>query len=337
MLAETEAGTMRGEGLDGVERVLAYVPPANSSGGLLVSVGIDVNQAMAPFDRAMRRDLALIGITFVVALATAILAGFWLMRRPLGRLLRTARLWEQGDYAARAGAIELQALAAAADRMAVAVQERDATQARLLEQRSMLLRELEHRVKNNLQMVRALLQLQGTRVVDPAARAAFADAGARIAAIGDIYGHLTLDHGTTVNVRDYLDQLVRRLCSTLAEDPAQITLDLDLEVVRLPADRAVPLGIAVNEIVTNCFKHGFAGRAAGRLSVSLHHREGAFRLSIADDGPGLPAHPDGGGLGLTLIRALVAQARAELTLATGPGARFVIEGAMAIAQSPDAI
>ncbi|HEX5780162.1 MAG TPA: PAS domain-containing protein [Xanthobacteraceae bacterium] len=178
-----------------------------------------------------------------------------------------------------------------------------------LRQRELLLKELNHRVKNNLQMVSSLLNLQATRMDDPAAKEQFRKAIDRVQAVGDI--HARLYQGEQLGLLDF-DQYLMDLCSRLREstlDGRSIRLDVEVEPMTLDIDRAIPLGLIVNELVTNSIKHAFPPGARGTIEVKLK-KGGAgevLRLSIADDGGGIADQGARDGLGTRLIEGLMQQ------------------------------
>jgi PAS domain S-box-containing protein len=152
-------------------------------------------------------------------------------------------------------------------------------------EQELLLRELNHRVKNNLQMVSSLLNLQASRMSDPSAKEQFRKAIDRVQAVGDI--HARLYQGEQFGRIDF-DQYLEELCGRLREsmlDGKTIELKVKTEPLALDIDRAIPLGLVVNELITNSIKHAFPN-GAGNISVHLTKGEPgeALRLSIADDG-----------------------------------------------------
>jgi len=171
-----------------------------------------------------------------------------------------------------------------------------------------LLREVNHRVANSLQLVSALVQMQSNAVVDEAARRALEDTQRRIAAIGQVHRRLyTADHVESVDMQEYLGALVEELAQTWSSTGAPRHLKLAAEPIRLPTDRAVSLGVIVNELVSNACKYAYDPDTAGEVRIELA-REGDdfFVLAVEDDGCGIPADasPRGTGLGTRVIRAM---------------------------------
>lgn len=198
-----------------------------------------------------------------------------------------------------------------------ATSERD----REIAERDLMLSEFEHRVKNNFQIVASILDIQRRRVKDPAASEALTSALMRVDSIARAHRHLYRDgQGSEVNVSDYL----RDLCNTLSDAlllRGGITLTCDADTAHIQRDHAVSIGLVVNELVTNAAKHAFADRETGTISVSWKHLpQGGWRLTVADDGVGLPpgsrAKSKDGGLGQKLIEAFAKQAGGTLTTAS---------------------
>jgi two-component sensor histidine kinase len=188
----------------------------------------------------------------------------------------------------------------------------------LAEERAMLVREVHHRVKNNLQMVTGLIQLQ-RQGMDSGGREAMAGLSRRIGEIAAL--HEQLYRGRQPDRIDFVEYL-NALCERLATvTDRQIVCDSDPAFApTMPVDVAIPLGLLVNELITNAAKHG--GRAGVPIEVSL--RRGAdgrtYALSVTDDGPGLP--PDaanGASLGMRLITALASQLQAQLRFDSAGG------------------
>lgn len=199
----------------------------------------------------------------------------------------------------------------------------------LHDQKDLLLREIHHRVKNNLQMVSSLLSLQGDYIEDPAALDAIEMGRQRVRSMSIIHQKLYLTDTitTAVNAKDYLEQLVRELTGTLNVRGLPLELELDLEEIELDIDRLIPLGLIANEVITNSLKHAFAGQRRGKLEVSFRRNGGRYVLRIADDGCGLSPEQIGGAdsFGSLLIHTFAEQLDGELSVRGEAGTEVVLE------------
>jgi chemotaxis family two-component system sensor kinase Cph1 len=199
---------------------------------------------------------------------------------------------------------------------------------RLLAQKDLLTREIDHRVKNSLQIVSAFLQMQRRQVTDPASQAAFAETAARVMSVARV--HDSLYQAESVEEVD-LGQTIENLCADLAGMAGEgHAVDLDAEPgLMVPYRKAVALSLIATELITNAFKYAFA-EAGGRVAVCVSgETEGRVRLSVCDDGRGLPIDwPDaparGTGLGMKLVRAMLDQINARLEVENRPGACFTV-------------
>jgi two-component sensor histidine kinase len=201
---------------------------------------------------------------------------------------------------------------------------------RRLAERDLLLRELDHRVKNNFAMVTSLLDLQLHRSDDPATQDALSTALGRVESIARAHGHLYSD-GATITGTDmhtYLGELCGTLADTLPPNH-NISFDFATAPTVLPRDRAVAIGLVVNELVTNATKHAFIGRAHGTIRISFAAYDNGWRLIVEDDGIGLPAETRGDrpeGLGRRLVDAFARQAHGKLKVESdGSGTRFTLD------------
>jgi two-component sensor histidine kinase len=191
-----------------------------------------------------------------------------------------------------------------------------------LEAKTVLLHEVDHRVKNNLQLISSLLQLQARRTADETTRQAVRGILERVNAIGAV--HRRLFQGGDVQRFD-LAEFVRDLAGDLAASARRddIQLKLDLDPVAVPAAQAAPLALIVNELISNALKHAFPDRP-GQVEVSIRRTPQGVVLTVADDGMGLP---EGGpkGFGSTIVQLLCQQVKAKLAYEdAAPGARVTV-------------
>ena len=190
----------------------------------------------------------------------------------------------------------IEAFRAAVERLVEAERRARAAEARS----AALLADMNHRFKNSLQAVGGLLHAEGRRVEDAAARAALEDAAGRLRVLGRLHDRLhLLGEGVsardTVEMRGFLDGLCSDLRATLAEG-RPVAVRACADPISLSAAQAVPVGLIVNEAVTNALKHAFPGERPGSVTVRLRRQgERGLRLEIADDGVGLPGRRCGRG------------------------------------------
>lgn len=190
--------------------------------------------------------------------------------------------------------------------------------------KQLLLNELHHRVKNNLQVISGLLHLEVGNTDDPKAIQALTNSQQRVRAMGIIHDSLyQKDDIDKLDLNKYLGNLVRDL-KTSFEGNEKVDLELDLETTVISLKRAIPLGLIVNEIVTNAFKYAFADQG-GKLGMSLKNlSESRCELRVWDDGPGIPETVREGSLGHKIIRLLAKQVKGELTAHNDNGAHYSI-------------
>lgn len=193
---------------------------------------------------------------------------------------------------------------------------------REIAERDLFLEEFEHRVRNNFTLVASLLDMQRRRAGGETAEALSA-ALSRIESIGRAHRHLY--RGASGPGAVDMEAYLHELCTALAEAlflHGAITLDCDADHAALPRDRAVSIGLVINELVTNAAKHAFKGRDTGTIQVRFRATDTGWRLTVADNGCGLPAKPrrrgDEGGLGQRLIDGFARQARGTVKTESGP-------------------
>jgi two-component sensor histidine kinase len=202
--------------------------------------------------------------------------------------------------------------------------EKNALITRALSEKEALLREIHHRVKNNLQVISSLLSLQSKHVQDEGALRALQEGRSRVGAMSLIHQHLYLEqHPTAIHLPTYVGQLSEKLFSAYSLDPSRVELALEVEDLLLDVDTAIPLGLILNELVTNALKYAFNGAEAGRLEIGLRREEGALKLRVSDNGPGFPAGFDwrrSESFGFRLLQAFSKKLKGEIFTGNGPGA-----------------
>lgn len=191
-----------------------------------------------------------------------------------------------------------------------------------LEEKDVLLREIHHRVKNNMQIISSLLQLQTSALHDPADVAVFQDCQTRIHAMAMVHDRLYRSGNlSTINFGEHLKELAGLLIRGQAGGGKNINLDARCDDVELDLDKAVPLGLIATELITNAFKHAFKDRSSGTITVRLEPvGDSRMGLRVSDDGPGLTEGVDSSRprtLGLRLVRSLSHQLRAQILFSPG--------------------
>jgi len=197
-----------------------------------------------------------------------------------------------------------------------------------LREKEVLLREVHHRVKNNLQIVSSLLNLQSRHLTDPATLAALSSTRDRVRAMAAVHERL-YESGdfAQLEMAMHLENLTRTLMRAHAPTGVAVVPVFNLEPVTVDLNTAVPLSLIANELITNALKYGFADRSKGRLTIGLR-ADGSYReLRVADDGPGFPATMDPSTtrtLGLRLVRDLARQIGGELEVASSATGTVIV-------------
>ncbi len=281
--------------------------------------------------RALQLALfTLMGLSAVAIGANAALVA------PLNALDRKVQDWRRtGKFdtsAIPAAPLEVRALCVSFREAAHGLDEQAAKLDVAAEKQALLMREIHHRVKNNLQIVASLLNLQAARIRAPEARAEFAAARDRVRALATLHRHLySQGELSSIEMKSFLTELCGQLLDAMGERRGgriQLTIEaIDLE---MSGDQAVPLSLVVTEAVSNAIKYAFPAGRSGHVGVLLTTDGERARLMIEDDGVGIPAgrvETETGtrdGLGLQLIRGFSKQLRAELLVEQEHGTRYTL-------------
>ncbi|WP_247894179.1 sensor histidine kinase [Azospirillum sp. B510] len=211
-----------------------------------------------------------------------------------------------------------------------ALESRIAERTRHLDQaladKEMLLRDIHHRVKNNLQVILSLLELQAQRV--PELEAPFGEALTRINTMGLIHEQIYRTTGVSaVELDNFVAALAEHLNSFHSRPGRTIVIRHRVEPLSLDLNRVVPFALILNEVVSNAYKHAFTGRDSGSIEIMVTARDGSLRLTIEDDGigstePKEQATPRRRSMGMDLIRAFTRQIHGEYSFTRGRGTRF---------------
>lgn len=221
--------------------------------------------------------------------------------------------------------VEKERIERAVEERTAELRERTAELESALEARTALLHEVDHRVKNNLQMVSALILMQSRTIPDDGIRQSLQAMLTRIEALSTVHRRLyQSDDVSRFDVGDFVRDLVGDLAQA-----SQVHIDtrLDLEPVSVPAESAAPIALIVNELVTNALKHAFAGRDGGLIEVKVKRGADRFRIEIRDDGAGIGVPATGSdGFGMRLIRSIARQLSAEIDWTPAdPGTRVTVD------------
>jgi two-component sensor histidine kinase len=195
-------------------------------------------------------------------------------------------------------------------------------------EKDILLKEVHHRVKNNLQMMTSLLSLQEKMLEDGTPQKdLFHDSHNRIRAMAVVHERLYHSQNfTAVNLGDYLQTLIRELASSSA--PQGVEMVVDTPALDIGIDDAIPVGLIVNELLTNSFKHAFPEGRRGKIAVTLRRMEGKLvELVVRDDGVGLPSQAQlfrGPSMGMMLVRSLTEQIGGNIEISSQHGTSIVI-------------
>ena len=162
-----------------------------------------------------------------------------------------------------------------------------------LEDKETLLKEIHHRVKNNLQIISSLLSLQSRRVEDPKVLEAIQDGQNRVQSMALIHENLYQDENLVqVNAQLYIDQLIENLIRSYNVNPQGVTFTKNIDPLALDVDTLIPLGLMLNELISNTLKYAFEPNKSGQVSLSLKQQEEGLLLKISDNGKGFPLNFD---------------------------------------------
>ncbi len=221
--------------------------------------------------------------------------------------------------------------------MGVSVIVRDATERRQaeeamkasLQEKEVMLKEIHHRVKNNLQVISSLLRLQSETVRDKETAALFLDSQERVRAMAMVHEYLyKSDDLSRINFPAYVASLVRNLYRTFGLTSSEIPPQVEVDDVRLSLDVAVPCGLLLTELISNAVKYAYPDKKGGPVHIRFRDlSEGLLELSVADQGVGFPENFDwtkSDSLGLRLVRLLTEQLRGQIVLENHQGIKFIM-------------
>ena len=256
--------------------------------------------------------------------------------RPLRTLRSSVDAWRRGQEFSIGDAhglpAELRGMALSFKRATRTLARREGQLRVANQQQELAMQEIHHRVKNNLQIVASLLNLQASRIRLPEARAEFQSARDRVRALATLHRHLYA-HGEvhTINMRTFLLELCGQLFQAMGETEGdRLVLEIEAPEIEMSSDQAVPLSLIVTEAVTNAIKYAYPAGRRGTIQVRLRRDGDMVELEMRDDGIGIPAgraETDSGtrdGIGIQLINGFARQLGAMLEVEQGVGTRYLV-------------
>ena len=220
-----------------------------------------------------------------------------------------------------------------ADELQVELAERRRIEAQIsasLAEKEVLLKEIHHRVKNNLQVISSLLDLQANNIADARTVEMFRDSQNRVTSMGLIHERLyQASDLSRIDFSEYIEELAKNLFYSYSGDADEIEISTSADEIFLDVDTGIPCGLIINELVSNCLKYAFPADRGGRIEIELKKEaDNQLLLVVRDDGVGLPEGMDfrtTKSLGLKLVSTLVRQLKGKLQLSNdGNGAEFKI-------------
>jgi len=338
-LAGRKTVTFNARGHDGRWRLYAVSPLLE--GRVFVILGTPILTAIGPLALQVVWGVATPLLMWALAIAVVWFGIEQLVVRWIVYLERITSAYGSGRQSVRperavAAPAEIRSLAETFSRMADLISARESELRESLAQKEVLMREVHHRVKNNMQLVMSLLNLHARRIRDPRAEAAFAEARGRINALATLHRRLyeseTLQE---VDLKWFLDDLCAELRRGGLARGRHIELSAHAPSEIVGAEIAAPLGLLVTEAITNAYKHAFSERDGGhiRLEVTRDSPE-TLLLRIQDDGVGMETEiPDADGLGKSLIEAFTRQLRGELKVQSDQGTTIEVRFPMVQSQT----
>ena len=321
-------------GKDDIRRVYSSV--ALPHGNVILLFGVPADVTLGWIERDLVTRILSLAAIWLAGIVAAWLGTRWLVTRWIAPLRGMAQAYGRGDYSAKLDVEraprELKDFGDMLMLMASRIEAREEDLRDSLAQKDVLLKEIHHRVKNNLQIVSSLLNIHGSRISGASARHALDDIKTRVRALALVHRYLYEgDDVRLVALRSFLTELCSTLVRTLADQSPRIRLEIDLPELAVLSDRAVPIALFVTEVMTNSLKHAFPDERSGRIAVRFSFEgETACVLEVADNGIGSPngntedGKGDTGGLGQQLMEAFARQLNGDLSVSHSGGTRVTL-------------
>jgi len=317
-------------GNDGQKRVYSSVDLPH--GNVLVLFGLPSATTLGWIERdLLTRTLSLVAIWLAGVFAAGIGTRLWVTRW-ISQLVRTARAYSAGDFSAQVrferAPAELRELGSALVNMAERIDEREEDLRKSLGQKEILLKEIHHRVKNNLQTISSLLNIHIRTVESEGTRNTLEEVQMRVRALALVHRYLYESEDVRqVGLKLFIGELCQVLYDTLSGAKHRIAIEADVDDLTITSERVVPIALLITEAITNTFKHAFPDDGPGQIRVVLRRLDNSTAsLLISDDGVGcLDGHmgtaTDGAaqGLGMSLISAFARQLGEDLEVSGPPG------------------
>lgn len=322
-------GTMvEGEASDGSAWLWSTADLATD---LRMVIGVPVGAFYAMADIALREDAIELGVFLVICILAILLGAEVSVSRPLRRLAERVHAWAPGQLfrpeSRASDPAEVLALDAALARASAVIADREQALRAAIGQRDLLMTEIHHRVKNNLQIIASLLSMQAARLDDARSNLELGIARDRVQALATLHRHLYLDHSyRSIAMRPFLEELCRQLGDAMdvrSEDPIAVIVDAD--PMEMASDSAISLALLVTEAVSNALRHGFPQGRRGTIAVFFKHMDGDAVLRITDDGVGMGSVGErSSGLGLQLIRGFAQHLGGEAVITHAQGTEITL-------------
>jgi two-component sensor histidine kinase len=316
-------------------QIVSTAPIRIGNGSLGVMVAVDRDASMAESARFAARSLAAALTAIVLAILAVWIATHLLITRPVRSLVQVARRRENGEASARFPELktttEFGELSAALSRMSDRVDD-------LLAQKALLLRELQHRVMNSLNLLSSMFDIQRRKTeTTEATRTQLASARNRVIALGTIYRHLyNNDAVDSIEVSELL-KFVARESANAYEGPIKLNTEVEADPLMLSGTNAISLAMLTHELIMNAIKHAYTEGETGSVSVSLKREGEGFVYRFADHGRGLPKNftiEKSDSLGMIMITATTRQLGGKLTIKDlTPGTEFCLDLPASIEES----
>jgi two-component sensor histidine kinase len=307
--------------------------PMQAPTSFTVVAALPLSSAMEAADAAFWRSVGWTTLIFLLAATVAIVGSRFTVVRPIRKLQGFADALASGNISARppndtSGAMELRELTGHLDAMGRALEQQQSQLTEAIRHKEVLLKEVNHRVKNSLQLVASLFALQRSSIKDAEARRQFEEAGRRINIVAQIHQRLYQDDNVELVALDrFLNELCADLQSVLGGDK-NITITCDADACYLPTDQVIPVAMIVNELITNAFKYAYSSRTSGVIWVTCEHNAKSVTLAVSDDGDPMPPEFEpskSAGLGMRMVTGLTKQLRASMeVIPLAEGKRFVL-------------